>query len=122
MRSALSWSLAMPSRDWRSAAAYAELENASARDLAWEFLRRNPRYVRDWEQLDDTRPDDMADAVAERWGLRFPRRPGAQRAHRGRRLDAGALHRHRGALGLAAVLLATLSGCPAAYELAAPGE
>jgi hypothetical protein len=112
----------MPSRDWRSAAAYAELENASARDLAWEFLRRNPRYVRDWEQLDDTRPDQTADAVAERWGLRFPGRPGARRARRGRRLDAGALHRHRGALGLAAVLLVTLSGCPAFCEIAAPGE
>lgn len=112
----------MPSRDWRSAAAYAELENASARDLAWEFLRRNPRYVRDWEELDDRRPDDAADAVAERWGLRFPGRPGARRTHGGRRLDARALHRHRGALGIAAVLLATLSGCPAACELAAPGE
>jgi hypothetical protein len=117
----------MPSRDWRSAAAYAELENASARELAWEFLRRNPRYVRNWEQLDDTQPDDTqpddaAEAIAERWGLRFPGRPGARRTHGGRRLDAGALHRHRGALGLAAVILATLSGCPAACELAAPGE
>lgn len=112
----------MPSRDWRSAAAYAELENASARDLAWEFLRRNPRYVRDWEQLDDRRSDDDAEAVAERWGLRFPGQPGARRARGGRRLDTGALHRHRGALGLAAVVLATLSGCPAAFELAAPGE
>lgn len=112
----------MPSRDWRSAAAYAELENASARDLAWEFLRRSPRYVRDWEQLDDARPDDAADAFAERWGLRFPGRPDARRARRGRGLDAGALHRHRGALGLAAVLLVTLSGCPAVCEIAAPGE
>jgi hypothetical protein len=112
----------MPSRDWRSAAAYAELENASARELAWEFLRRNPRYVRDWEQLDDTRPDDVGDAVAERWGLRFPGRPGARRGRRGRPLDAGALRRHRGALGLAAVLLVTLSGCPAVCEIATPGE
>jgi len=112
----------MPSRDWRSAAAYAELENASARELAWEFLRRNPRYVRDWEQFDDLPADDAADAVAERWGLRFPGRPNARRAHCGRRLDAGALHRHRGALGLAAVILATLSGCPAVCEVAAPGE
>ncbi len=70
----------MPSRDWRSAAAYADLESASARDLAWEFLRRNPRYVRDWEQLDDTGPDDAAESVAERWGLRFPGRPDARRA------------------------------------------
>ena len=111
----------MPSRDWRSAAAYAELENASARDLAWEFLRRNPRYVRDWEQLDDRRPD-AAEAVAERWGLRFPGRSSARCARGARRLDAGALRRHRGALGLAAVILATLSGCPAACELVAPGE
>jgi hypothetical protein len=112
----------MPSRDWRSAAAYAELENASARDLAWEFLRRNPRYVRDWEQLDDRPFDDAADTVAERWGLRFPGRPGARRARCRRRLDAGALHRHRGALGLAAIILATLSGCPAVCEVTAPGE
>lgn len=112
----------MPSRDWRSAAAYAELENASARDLAWEFLRRNPRYVGDWEQLDDAPPDDAAEAVAERWGLRFPGRPGAQRAGSGRRLGAVPLHRHRGALGLAVVVLASLSGCPAVCELTPPGE
>jgi hypothetical protein len=112
----------MPSRDWRSAAAYAELENASARDLAWEFLRRNPRYVRDWEQLDDAPQDDAAEAVAEPWGLRFPGRPDEEREGSRRGLGAGALHRHRGALGLAVVLLATLSGCPAVCELATPGE
>lgn len=112
----------MPPRDWRSAAAYADLESASARDLAWEFLRRNPRYVQEWQQLDDTRPDDAADHVAERWGLRFPGGSDARCANGGRRLDAGALHRHRGALGLAIVLLASLSGCPAAHEFAAPGE
>lgn len=112
----------MPSRDWRSAAAYADLENASARDFAWEFLRRNPRYVRDWEQLDDARPDDEAAAVAERWGLRFPGRSGAQRASSGRRLDPVPVYLHRGALGLAVVVLASLSGCPAICELAPPGD
>ena len=112
----------MPSRDWRSAAAYADLENASARDLAWEFLRRNPRYVRDWEQLDDRRPDDAASAVAERWGLRFRGRPGAGRGQRKGHLGADHLYRHRCAVGLAAVLLASLPGCPAALEFTAAGE
>jgi hypothetical protein len=112
----------MPSRDWRSAAAYADLEHASARDLAWEFVRRNPRYVRDWEQLDDQRPDDSAEAVAEHWGLRFPCGPGARCRRGGRRLDAGALHRHRGALRLAAVVLVTLACCPAACEFATQSD
>lgn len=112
----------MPARDWRSAAAYAELENASARDLAWEFLRRNPRYERDWEQLDDAPPDDAVDAVAEHWGLRFPGRSGAECASGRGGLGTTPLLLHRGALGLAVVVLATLTGCPAVGELATPGE
>jgi hypothetical protein len=65
----------MPSRDWRSAAAYAELENASARDLAWEFLRRNPRYVRDWEQLATRGPTTRPTPSPSAGGCDFPADP-----------------------------------------------
>jgi hypothetical protein len=36
-----------PVPDWRSAAAYAYLNDLNPAELAWEFLRRNPDYQRD---------------------------------------------------------------------------
>ena len=35
--------------DWQEPAHYAALQSADARQWAWEFLRRNPAYRRDWE-------------------------------------------------------------------------
>lgn len=36
-----------PAADWRSEAAYAYIEKLQPRELAWEFLRRNPNYQDD---------------------------------------------------------------------------
>ena len=36
---------------WRSADAYRRIERLSPSDIAWEFLRRNPDYIRDYDQF-----------------------------------------------------------------------
>jgi Family of unknown function (DUF6499) len=57
--------------DWRlpsSADALQELDRAG---FAWEFLRRNPRYRHDYEQLPDDATLDALSAVGEPWGLSF---------------------------------------------------
>jgi hypothetical protein len=36
--------------DWTKAAAYRDLARASLRRIAWEFLRRNPEYQKDWQR------------------------------------------------------------------------
>lgn len=56
---------------WRSADAYDYLDELSAADLAWEYLRRNPDYQNDFQTASQGR--DPA-TLSERWGLRFPSR------------------------------------------------
>lgn len=55
---------------WRSSEAYDYLDELSAADLAWEYLRRNPDYQRDFQIA--AGGGDLE--WTERWGLRFPRR------------------------------------------------
>jgi hypothetical protein len=56
---------------WRSAEAYDYLDELPAADLAWEYLRRNPDYQRDFQSARD---DAGAADWEGRWGLRFPGR------------------------------------------------
>lgn len=59
--------------NWRNPEAYDYLDGLAAPDLAWEFLRRNPDYRRDYAAL--TVGDDDPEAAAAfraRWGLLFP--------------------------------------------------
>lgn len=51
--------------DWRPTAAYLYLLHLDAWALAWEYLRRNPAYRRDWNQ----RPQQAT--IAQTWGLKF---------------------------------------------------
>ena len=65
----------MPSErsGWRSSAEYDYVEDLSASDLAWEWLRRNKRYAQDYATLSKAAPDDasLKDALLDKWGLRF---------------------------------------------------
>lgn len=73
-----------PVVDWRSAAAYAYLNDLTPAELAWEFLRRNPDYQREFRttvsEISDE--EEIPEESARRWGLRFPDRPGPPRRHR----------------------------------------
>jgi hypothetical protein len=73
-------SAVLGSDDWRSEERYASLDDAPPSSLAWEFLRRNPDYQRDFEAL-KTRSAFSAEMAAragpiQRWGLTFRRRSG----------------------------------------------
>lgn len=70
----------MGDEDWRSEERYAGLEHASPSSLAWEFLRRNPDYQRDFDRIKRRRafsaePGANADPI-QRWGLTFRGGPG----------------------------------------------
>ena len=68
-----------PVPDWRSAAAYAYLNNLHPAELAWEFLRRNPEYQRDYRAAAADAADEaeFLEALLLKWGLRFPDRSGS---------------------------------------------
>lgn len=74
-------------KDWRSAAAYADTVSLSVSGWAWEFLRRNPDYRAETRAA---APRSTARAaVARRWGLSCRRGSGPQRPRHGALLDAG---------------------------------
>jgi len=59
---------------WRSSSGYAHVEHLTASDLAWEWLRRNEDYDRDYEAFSKPASDAaaMTDWIRQRWGVRFP--------------------------------------------------
>ena len=60
----------MPDFDWRSPEAYSKLQNADPTGLAWECLRRNPEYRKNYRALEN--PFDGAPAeFRQKWGLSF---------------------------------------------------
>jgi len=64
----------MPKRpDWRSASAVETLHRLDRGGFAWEFLRRNPRYRNDYNQIRKGVPRAtlVTEAVGQRWGLCF---------------------------------------------------
>jgi hypothetical protein len=64
--------------DWRSAAAYQHAKGIPAAGFAWEYLRRDDGYHRDFDRLNrhKTPAAKTLDAFSQRWGLRFPTQPG----------------------------------------------
>ena len=61
--------------EWRPTSAYLYLLHLNANGLAWEYLRRNPAYRKDFERFHRTR-----DGVFQtRWGLQFRLQPGRGR-------------------------------------------
>lgn len=62
----------MAGADWRSEKAYSEANKAEAADIAWEWLRRNGEYQRDYMALAmSERSGAMPDHFRQQWGLCF---------------------------------------------------
>lgn len=63
--------------DWRTPAAYRHTRNLPAAGFAWEYLRRNDEYRHEYQTLTAVQQPDAGqlEAFAQRWGLRFRRRP-----------------------------------------------
>ena len=68
------WSSLMSRAYWRSAGAYRKLLSFDAVAFAFQFLKRNPNFVRDQERLQQMDREGALDpaevsAFARRWGL-----------------------------------------------------
>jgi transcriptional regulator len=63
---------AMPEFDWRSPESYKSLQNADITDIAWECLRRNVDYQRDYHAMIANSPDGQVTLeFRRRWGICF---------------------------------------------------
>ena len=83
----------MPGRaDWRLATTVETLDHLDRAGFAWEFLRRNPRYRKEYSRISKatTRAPQIAEAVGQRWGLSFRLRSQASGGGRSGRLATGA--------------------------------
>ncbi len=58
--------------DWRSEQAYSKFEKAETVDIAWEWLRRDSEYHRDYKALvRDERSSGITHGFRAKWGLSF---------------------------------------------------
>jgi Family of unknown function (DUF6499) len=58
--------------DWRSEQAYANFEKAETADIAWEWLRRDGEYHKDYGALTiPARLNGATDDFRQKWGLSF---------------------------------------------------
>lgn len=62
----------MPEFDWRSPESYKSLQEADITDIAWECLRRNVDYQRDYEAMTaNGREAEVTPEFRRRWGICF---------------------------------------------------
>jgi len=62
----------MAGADWRSKEAYPDAKTAETADIAWEWLRRDREYQRDYKTLiSSERSSVIADSFRRQWGLSF---------------------------------------------------
>jgi hypothetical protein len=62
----------MPHFHWRSSETYDRTRELEPAGFAWECLRRNPKYQRDYRELSNSEPDPvMITTFRRRWGLCF---------------------------------------------------
>ena len=59
--------------DWRLATTVETLHRIDRAGFAWEFLRRNPRYRKEYSQISKaaTKASQVVETVGQRWGLSF---------------------------------------------------
>jgi len=62
----------MANVDWRSEEAYANFKNAESMDIAWEWLRRDTDYQRNYQSLGQAqRLTGATETFRLQWGLSF---------------------------------------------------
>lgn len=63
----------MHKADWRSPAEYVPCLQHDRAGFAWEIIRRNPDYCRDYRRLKRMKQPDpqVVERFARHWGLRF---------------------------------------------------
>nr|WP_321982669.1 DUF6499 domain-containing protein [uncultured Cohaesibacter sp.] len=65
----------MQDLDWRSPGAYQYTTRLDAAGFAWEYLRRNNAYRRDWQLHNEPSMSQNSQQVfPQHWGLLFPAR------------------------------------------------
>jgi Proteobacterial transcriptional regulator-like domain len=71
--SLVQWGIStMSGFDWRSEQAYANFEKAETVDIAWEWLRRDSEYHKDYGALaTPARLNGATDDFRHKWGLSF---------------------------------------------------
>jgi len=63
--------------DWGSASAFGYFDALNPAEIAWEFLRRNPEYQRDYHAAISAASAEPPASFLASWGLRFPFRSGS---------------------------------------------
>ena len=88
---------------WRSSIRYAHVADMTASDVAWEWLRRNESYDKDFRALADGIDDPRAltEKIGQRWGLRFPGEPAVAPSRCAGLLAPGRRHERYRACGTA---------------------
>ena len=62
----------MSGLDWRSEEAYANFKDAESMDVAWEWLRRDTEYQKDYQNIGQPQRLSVAtEAFRQKWGLSF---------------------------------------------------
>jgi hypothetical protein len=74
---------------WRSSTSYDYFDDLRISDLAWECLRRNADYQRDYAKTlhETVDPEQATTSFRLRWGLQFRCRSESQRRRRAGPLD-----------------------------------
>lgn len=61
----------MSGADGRSESAYHEVKQAEAADIAWEWLRRDHEYQKNFRTLHRSKRSSTTDHFRRKWGLTF---------------------------------------------------
>ena len=61
--------------DWENPQLYPEAESTDSAMWAWEFLRRNRHYVRDFDTFVKKKDQAVQDKLAVAWGISSPADP-----------------------------------------------
>lgn len=70
-------------RDWKQSEDYKDMENLDSDQWAWEFLKRNPAYIKEWNRLTEGWTEEEKELkriylLAPEWGLKTYLNPDAK--------------------------------------------